>query len=136
MLPEFNMMWISEDFSSVVDSLSLDELKEVAPFDIPDLRAIPESFELEEANYFEEMDMATMHFNDNEHYLVLSLTTDKTEMLDESEPVSTENFEGSYMNMFDMHFLFWSQDEVHMELMTDADALTKEELIEVATHIQ
>ncbi|MDV2686057.1 DUF4367 domain-containing protein [Alkalihalophilus lindianensis] len=164
------MMWISEDFSSVVeythieynididealftfdipedaevltmddfmvDSLSLDELKEVALFDIPDLSAIPDHFEFEEANYFEEMDMATMHFSDEEHYLVLSLTTDKTEMLDETEAVSTEDFEGSYMNMFDMHFLFWSQDEVHIELMTDADALSKEELIEIATQIQ
>ncbi|OLS35071.1 hypothetical protein BTR22_16790 [Alkalihalophilus pseudofirmus] len=133
-IPEDAEVLTIDDF--MPESLTLEELKEAAPFSIPELEGIPQNFEFEEATYFEDMDMATIHYIDGTDYLMISLTTDKTEMLEESEPVSTEDFEGHYMNMFDMHFLFWSQDEVYIELMASGEEMNKDSLLEIGAVLQ
>ncbi|WP_100371746.1 LolA family protein [Bacillus sp. FJAT-45037] len=133
-IPDGAEVLTMDDF--MMESLSLEELSDSASFMIPNLDSILETHEFNEANYFEEMDMATLHFNQGDEFIVLSITTEKTEMMEETEPVTTENFEGSYMNMFDTHFLFWSNDDVYLELMTTSQEMSKENLVDIAAQIQ
>ncbi|WP_096438342.1 DUF4367 domain-containing protein [Alteribacter populi] len=118
------------------ESLSIDELQEVTAFDVPEFTKLPDGYEFQGANYLEEMDSAMIEYIDSEgNYLMLSISSESTDFSlegEESESLEIGEHEGTYMSMHQMQFITWSDGDLHYELSSFAEDMTKEELVEVA----
>ncbi len=121
------------------ETLTLEELKEKANFDIPEITYLPEGYEFEEATYFADMNMAMLdfvHSEDNEQSITISMTTDPSDYVDENaESIQVGEYYGTYEAMYDIQFLAWNTDTLEIDIVA-TEHLAKEVLVKVAEGIK
>ncbi len=135
-IPEGAKVQTMGDF--MPDPLTLEELKEQAPFKIPEFTYIPAGYEFTEATYIEDVGMASLEFATNDQNLIMvSLSTDEVIHDDgDAEAIQIGHYKGFYSHIFDLQFITWFEGDLQIEITSFAKDFSKEELVKIAEGVK
>lgn len=129
-----------DDYSYFDESMSLDEIREIVDYTIPELTYVPEDYTLTESIYDEMFDSVyVLYEKDQENYIIYSIYP-TSEVYDEiffdetTDEMLEINGNEAVLEVFDDYYLFltWVQDGSSIELLGEGPDMTKEILIEIA----
>ncbi|NCU16299.1 DUF6612 family protein [Pallidibacillus pasinlerensis] len=132
---EISSLFEDEFDSFVEETYTLDELKDLASYEIPEPAQLPDGYVFTEGYYEEELELVSLSYEkDLENWIYVEINpVDVYSLSDmEGDPITVNGSEGLLYEEEDFHSVMWEQDGLLVDLSVSSTELTTEQVQEIA----
>lgn len=132
---EISSLFEDEFDSFVEETYTLDELKDLASYEIPEPAQLPDGYVFTEGYYEEELELVSLSYEkDLENWIYVEINpVDVYSLGDmEGDPITVNGSEGLLYEEEDFHSVMWEQDGLLVDLSVSSTELTTEQVQEIA----
>lgn len=132
---EISSLFEDEFDSFVEETYTLDELKDLASYEIPEPAQLPDGYVFTEGYYEEELELVSLSYEkDLENWIYVEINpVDVYSLGDmEGDPITVNGSEGLLYEEEDFRSVMWEQDGLLVDLSVSSTELTTEQVQEIA----